>query len=139
MISLPTLKRTAEDGLRWIRRQKDVQEAEVFVASNASLTARLNYTSHIPCNGVEESKSSESCGIGVRAVFRDSQTSPCIGLGSEAGDLSLNGVKTALEKARRSAVSDPEFTTLPRPSAERRTLAKYHDSAAMDLTDADLV
>jgi len=139
MISLPTLKHTAEDGLRWLRRQKDVQEAEVFVASNASLTARLNYTSHIPCNGVEEPKSSESYGIGVRAVFRGSQTSPCFGLGSEAGDLSLNGVKTALEKARRSAVSDPEFTTLPRPSAERRTLAKYHDSAAMDLKDADLV
>lgn len=138
MITLPILKRTAEDGLRWLRRQKDVQEAEVFVASNASLTARLNYTSHIPCNGVEEPKSSESYGIGVRAVFGNGK-SPCIGLGSEAGDLSLNGVKTALGKARRSAVSDPEFTTLPRPSAERRTLAKYHDSAAMDLKDADLV
>ena len=139
MINLPTLKHTAGDGLRWLRRQKDVQEAEVFVASNASLTARLNYTSHVPCNGVEEPKSSESCGIGVRAVFRDSHASPRIGLGSEAGDLSLNGVKAALEKARRSAVADPEFTTLPRPSAERRALAKYHDAAAMDLKDADLV
>ncbi len=139
MITLPSLKRTAEDGLRWLRRQKDVQEAEVFVASNESLTARLNYTSHIPCNGVEEPKSSESCGVGVRAVFRNANASPRIGLGSEAGDLSLNGVKAALEKARRSAVSDPEFTTLPRPSAERRTLAKYHDPAAMDLKDADLV
>ena len=138
MISLPTLKRTAEDGLRWLRRQKDVQEAEVFVASNTSLTARLNYTSHIPCNGVEEPKSSESYGIGVRAVFGNG-ASPRIGLGSEAGDLSLNGVKAALEKARRSAVSDPEFTTLPRPSAEKRTLAKYHDATAMDLRNADLV
>ncbi|MEK6604210.1 MAG: hypothetical protein AABY69_07360, partial [Nitrospirota bacterium] len=82
MITLPILKRTAEDGLRWLRRQKDVQEAEVFVASNASLTARLNYTSHIPCNGVEEPKSSESYGIGVRAVFGNGK-SPCIGLGSE--------------------------------------------------------
>lgn len=138
MATLPILKRTAEDGLRWLRRQKDVQEAEVFVASNASLTARLNYTSHIPCNGVEEPKSSESHGIGVRAVFGNG-TGIRIGLGSEAGDLSLNGVKAALGKARRSAVSDPEFTTLPRPSSERRALAKYHDSAAMALKDADLV
>ncbi len=138
MMTLPLLKRTAEDGLRWLQRQQGVREAEVFVADNVSLTARLNYTSHIPCNGVEEPKSSESYGIGLRAVFGNG-TGARIGLGSEAGDLSLNGVKAALEKARRSAVSDPAFTTLPRPSAERRTLAHYHDSAAMHLTDADLV
>jgi len=121
MVSLATLKRTAEEGLRYLRRQKDVQEAEVFVASNDGLTARVNYTSHIPCNGVEEPKSTSSHGLGVRAVFQNPQ-GPRIGLGSEAGDLSLNGVKAALEKARRSAVHDPDFTTLPRPSPERRTL-----------------
>ncbi|TLY38352.1 MAG: TldD/PmbA family protein [Nitrospirae bacterium] len=138
MVSLPTLKRTAEQGLRYLRRQKDIQEAEVFVASNAGLTARVNYTSHIPCNGVEEPKSTSSHGLGVRAVFQDPR-GPRIGLGSEAGDLSLNGVKAALEKARRSAVHDPDFTTLPRPSPERRTLTKYHDPSAMTLTDTDLV
>jgi len=138
MVSLAKLKRTAEEGLRYLRRQKDVQEAEVFVASNDGLTARVNYTSHIPCNGVEEPKSTSSHGLGVRAVFQNPQ-GPRIGLGSEAGDLSLNGVKAALEKARRSAVHDPDFTTLPRPSPERRTLTKYHDPNAMDLKDAELV
>ncbi len=138
MVSLATLKRTAEEGLRYLRRQKDVQEAEVFVASNDGLTARVNYTSHIPCNGVEEPKSTSSHGLGVRAVFQNPQ-GPRIGLGSEAGDLSLNGVKAALEKARRGAVHDPDFTTLPRPSPERRTLTKYHDPNAMDLKDAELV
>jgi len=138
MVNLATLKRTAEEGLRYLRRQKDIQEAEVFVASNAGLTARVNYTSHIPCNGVEEPKSTSSYGLGVRAVFQDPK-GPRIGLGSEAGDLSLNGVKAALEKARRSAVHDPDFTTLPRPSTERRTLTKYHDPSAMGLKDADLV
>ena len=138
MVSLATLKRTAEEGLRYLRRQKDVQEAEVFVASNDGLTARVNYTSHIPCNGIEEPKSTSSYGLGVRAVFQNPQ-GPRIGLGCEAGDLSLNGVKAALEKARRSAVHDPDFTTLPRPSPERRTLTKYHDPNAMDLKDAELV
>jgi len=138
MVSLATLKRTAEEGLRYLRRQKDVQEAEVFVASNDGLTARVNYTSHIPCNGVEELKSTSAHGLGVRAVFQNPQ-GPRIGLGSEAGDLSLNGVKAALEKARRGAVHDPDFTTLPRPSPERRTLTKYHDPNAMDLKDAELV
>jgi predicted Zn-dependent protease len=138
MVSLATLKRTAEEGLRYLRRQKDVLEAEVFVASNDGLTARVNYTSHIPCNGVEEPKSTSSHGLGVRAVFQNPRGLH-IGLGSEAGDLSLNGVKAALEKARRSAVHDPDFTTLPRPSPERRTLTKYHDPSAMGLKDAELV
>ena len=69
MISLATLKETAEAGLRYIKRQKDVREAEIFVADNATLSSRLNYTSHIPCNGVEEPKSTESYGLSVRAVF----------------------------------------------------------------------
>jgi hypothetical protein len=30
--------------------------SEVFAAANRSLLARLHYTSHIPCNGVEEPK-----------------------------------------------------------------------------------
>ena len=138
MVILATLRQTADTGLRYLRRQKDVSEAEVFVASNATLTARLNYTSHIPCNGVEEPKSHESCGLGVRVVFRDPQGAR-VGMGSEAGNLSLDGVKAALEKARRVAVHDPDFTTLPTPSAERRTLTKYHDPKAMDLADTDLV
>src|SRR5439155_9145469 len=136
--SLATLKRTAEEGLRYLRRQKDIQESEVFVASNDGLTARVNYTSHIPCNGVEEPKSTSSYGLGVRAVFQDPK-GPRIGLGSDAGDLSPNGVKEALEKARRSAGHDPDFTTLPRPSPDRRPLAKSPDPSAMHMQDAELV
>ncbi len=138
MITLATLKNTTEAGLRFLTRQKDVVEAEVFVAANATFTARLNYTSHIPCNGVEEPKSNESHGIGVRAVFRDPKGSR-IGTGSEPGYLSVEGIRSALDKARRFAVHDPEFTTLPVPTAERRTLTKYHDPKALNLTDADLV
>jgi hypothetical protein len=138
MISLSTLKQTADKGLKYLRRQKDLVEAEVFVASNATLTARLNFTSHIPCNGVEEPKSLESCGLGIRAVFHDPR-GPRIGLGSESGNLTLEGIQAALEKARRGAVHDPEFTTLPTPSAEKRTLTKYHDAKTMDMKDNDLV
>jgi PmbA protein len=138
MVSLATLKQTAEDGLRYLKRQKDVHEAEVFVADNAVFTTRLNYTSHLPCNGVEEPKSTGSCGLGVRAVFQD-PNGPRIGMGAEPGNLSPDGIKAALDKARLTAVHDPEFTTLPVPASERRTLTKYHDPQAMDLKDPDLV
>ena len=138
MLALKLLKDTATEGLHYLRQQKDVEEAELFVADNAALTARLNYVSHIPSNGVEEPKSVEAYGLSVRAVFAD-PAGRRVGMGSEPGNLSLDGVRAALDKARRIAVHDPHFTSLPTPSSERRTLTKYHDPKTMDLHDAELV
>lgn len=142
MTSLVTLKTTVQRALRQIAREKDVQEAEVFASSTGQLLCRLNYTSEIPCNGVEEPKSSETFGIGIRAVFAGPD-GPRVGFGSEARDLSTNGVRRALEKARHNAVPDPEFISLPTPvtgngRASRRS-ARYHDRAIMDLKDGALV
>jgi PmbA protein len=132
------LARAARDGLAFVRAQPGVAEAEVFVADNRSLLTRLNYTSHIPCNGVEEPKSAETYGIGVQASF-DSPDGVLLGFGSEPSDLSPAGVARALEKARRGAVRDPEFRSLPKPGAARRVLVDYHDPALLAISDAQLV
>ena len=139
MIPLPQLKKSAEEGLAFLRSQEDVEEAEVFVASNGILLTRLNYTSHIPCNGVEEPKSIENYGIGAQVVFHAMEGHPRkMGFGSETSDISLDGVRSALDKARKGAISDPEFTTLARPTGEKRTLDRYHDPKLMDTKDGDL-
>ena len=65
MIHLSQLEHAAHDGLAFLRAQEDVEEAEVFVSANGVLLTRLNYTSHIPCNGVEEPKSAVNYGVGV--------------------------------------------------------------------------
>ncbi|MFQ5880274.1 MAG: hypothetical protein ACE5IZ_08895, partial [Dehalococcoidia bacterium] len=128
MFPLSQLQKAAADALAFLQAQEDVEEAEAFVAANGVLHTRLNYTSHIPCNGVEEPKSSENFGVGVQAVFRAPSTSlraealkaegsgqagegelRRIGFGSETSDISLEGVKSALDKARKGAVADPEF------------------------------
>ncbi|MEX2145473.1 MAG: metallopeptidase TldD-related protein [Candidatus Rokuibacteriota bacterium] len=132
------LARAAAMALEHVSRQPGVREVEVFVASNGSLLARLNYTSHIPCNGVEEPKSTESYGIGLQVVFDDAAGAR-LGFGSEPSDLTERGVARALERARATAVFDPEFTTLARPGAERRTLAGYHDPHLMAVSDTRLV
>ena len=85
-----------------------------------SLLTRLNYTSHIPCNGVEEPKSTESDGLGIQAVFDGPDGRPLIGFGSEPSDLTPDGARRALAKARRAAVHDPEFRSLPRSTGEPR-------------------
>ena len=139
MIPLSELKKAAAEGLAFLKQQEDVEEAEVFVSSNGVLLTRLNYTSHIPCNGVEEPKSLVNYGVGVQAVFRGGSEVRKSGFGSEPSDLSLEGVRSALEKARQGAVSDPEFSTLARPTGEQRTLRDYHDPKLMEMKDADLV
>jgi predicted Zn-dependent protease len=138
MIGIDDLARAAEAAFEWARRQPDVREVEVFVAATTVLLARLNYTSHIACNGVEEPKSSAAHGIGIQAVFAGPDGDR-VGFGSEPSDLTARGVERALGKARRAAVHDPEFVSLPRPGSERPTLRNYHDPALMTLDDRALV
>ncbi len=138
MVPMTQLKRAAQEALDYLRTVPDVKEAEVFVASNGNLLARLNYTSHIPSNGVEEPKSLESYGVGLRIAFGTPQGLKA-GFGSEPSDISLEGVRRALEKARRGAVHDPEFVSLPRPTGEQRTLYRHHDPLVMRMKDDALV
>ncbi len=138
MKSVAELASAAQQSLGLVLSQGGVVEAEVFTAANAALLARLNYTSHIPCNGVEEPKSVESHGIGIQAVF-DAPGGRLIGFGSEPSDLTPRGAERALAKARRAAVADPDFVSLPEPSRAPRALADYHDRELMALDDARLV
>ena len=90
MIPLAKLRAAARDALAYASAQPGVVEAEVFASANGNLTVRLNYTSHIPSNGVEEPKSLESHGLGLRVAF-NSPEGLKIGFGSEPTDLSLEG------------------------------------------------
>jgi hypothetical protein len=138
MPGLADLTRAARAAFDLARAQPGIEEVEVFAATNASLLARLNYTSHIPCNGVEEPKSSESYGLGIQAVF-DTPHGHLIGFGSEPSDLGIAGAERALAKARRAAVADPEFVSLPLASREPRALADYHDPHLLAVADEQLV
>ena len=128
--------------------QTDVEAVEVFASADANLTTRLNYTSHIPSNGVEEPKSAESYGLGLRVVFRPGADGERrTGFGSEPNDLSPEGARRALDKARTGAVADPEFVSLPKPDeliagpspAEEGRDAVSYDPAIMDVDSARLV
>jgi len=138
MISLETLKKVVVDGLGFIKGQPDILDAEIFVSSISHLLCRINYTSSIPCNGVEEPKSTLSYGIGVQAVFKEGNRKR-IGFGSSSGDTSMEGVKNALEKARLSAVEDPDFHSLPAPSGPPVLEQGYHDAGFMDIGAEGLV
>ena len=138
MQTLASLKRAVTDGLAYLKTQPDVDDAEVFASANGNLTVRLNYTSRIPSNGVEEPKSLESYGLSVRVALRIPQGIKT-GFGSEPTDLSVEGVRQALDKARQGAVLDTEYVSLPRPTGQRPTLGRNHDPAIMRLGNGRLV
>src|SRR3972149_2767273 len=147
MTPLSQLEKAVREGLAYLKAQEDVAEGGGHTAANGVLLTRLNYTSHIPCNGVEEPKSVTNYGVGVQAAFRSGDPSTGsgraeealrIGFGSETSDISVEGVRSALEKARKGAVADPEFKSLARPTGEQRKLKSYHDPKVLDIKDADL-
>ncbi len=138
MIPLRDLSKATREALAYLKAQPDIAEAEVFAAWNGNLTVRLNYTSHISSNGVEEPKSVDSYGLGIRAAFNTPEGLKT-GFGSEPTDLSIEGVKRALDKARHGAVQDPEYVSLPKPMGGQPSLHAYHDPAIMRLSNSGLV
>ena len=138
MKSRSELERAVAAALEALSREGDVVEVEVFASANEQRIARLNYTSHIASNGVEEPKSTSAFGVGVQAAFRrNGQT--VVGFGFETGDLSPAAALRALERARNGAVHDEEFDSFPSAPPDASALGQYHDPALMDLSDRDLV
>ena len=70
MIGLEALRDCVRNGIDFVKKQKDVIDAEIFASWNEHITVRLNYTSDIPCNGVHEPKSTQFSGIGLFVVFK---------------------------------------------------------------------
>jgi len=138
MKHLKQLEQSVQEAIAFLKTQPDIKSALAFASANNRLWTRLNYTSHIPCNGLEEPKSTGDCGIGIQIVM-DSPEGKRVGFGSEERDLSVEGVRLAFAKAKQGAVVDPEFYSLPQPTGEKRTLFHYHDPAVMNLTDEGLV
>jgi PmbA protein len=114
MVGVSELARGARIAFELARAAPDVREAEVFVAANAHLLTRLCYTSHIPCNGVEEPKSTSAHGLGLQVVF-EHPDGPRVGFGSEARDLGPEGARRAL--ARRGGEKAIRTVSLLGPRA----------------------
>ena len=138
MITIAELHKAVEDALAYISKLPDIVEAAIFASANAQNFIRFDYKSHILCNGVEEPKSTKDYGIGVQAVFKTPEGIK-VGFGSEANNISLDGIKIALEKAREGAVLDEEFVSLPKPIEIKRTLYNYHDPNFMEMKDDDFI
>ena len=111
MLSIAALKQFAREGARILSAEPDLAQFELYCSSAEQLVMRLNYTSDIPSNGLEECKSLGAEGFAIRIVPRRNRHE--IGTGYIAGDLSGAAVREALAQARRAAVIDPHCPGLP--------------------------
>ena len=137
MVNVEELRNCVRNGIDFVKRQKDVIDAEVFASWNEHITVRLNYTSDIPCNGVHEPKSTQFGGIGLLVIFKAGKEIK-IGFGSVSNNITPKGIKESFQKAKRNKVYDPDFKSLPVPTG-KPILENYHDNAVMEISDAAIV
>ncbi|MHC4267991.1 MAG: TldD/PmbA family protein [Planctomycetota bacterium] len=137
MIKIEDLRTAVNNALKYVKKNKDIIDAEVFASWNDLITIRLNYTSDISCNGVHEPKSVQSYGIGILATFKRGNRIE-VGYGSVTNDLTKEGILDALMKAKRNRVYDPDFKTLPGPM-NKPVSKNYHDNNVMEISGKDSV
>jgi hypothetical protein len=112
-----------------LARQRDLAGFEVYASSSEHRVARINYTSDIPARGVEEFKSLNADGFAVRiAMARDPHET---GNAAIAGDLTIDAVREALERARRAVIADPHFPGLPQGPKRLRTIPPGADESPL--------
>src|SRR3984957_5481090 len=118
------LRKFVREASALLAREPDVSAFEVYCSTSEHRVARLNYTSDIPSRGVEEFKSLNADGFALRLVMRRDPHET--GSASEAGGLSLDAVRAAMQRARATTVIDPHFPGLP---TEPRKFAPLKDVA----------
>src|SRR6202050_4534007 len=107
MMRTSELKSFACEAAAIVARDRDVAAFEIYCASGDNRIARLNYTSDIPCRGVEELKSHAAEGFQIRIVSKGNAHE--VGTANEAGDFSAEAVRVVLERAHRARIVDPHF------------------------------
>lgn len=109
MIDLKILKKISREGLEELKKEKGLIEGLVYVSATDRLIGRIVYMTHLPCSGLEEPKSTSDFGVTVEMWF-EKNGKKLLGIGHEANDLSNDGIKRAIEKAKRDAVRDSDFS-----------------------------
>ncbi len=129
MTDKTSLRDFCADALRFFERQPDVKQAEVFASKNRLDVLRLSLCSNVPSNGLEETKEHHFSGYSVRLLFSNKKN----GFAKTDTDFSRSTFDKTLELARRNAVADPDFKSLPAPSKQKPRFKPVVDCALVEL------
>jgi PmbA protein len=129
-MQIKELKDVVQDGLHILEKKPGVKQAEIFASANELIIMRIGFSTNIPNNALEEPKSVDSYGLSVRVLSDDGK----IGFGKVDSELTSNAVHVAFENAKKNAVRDTDFVSLPEPG-EKPTISDYHDPKLLQVND----
>src|ERR1700719_2927398 len=121
------LRKFVREAAALLARESDFSAFEIYCSTTEHRVARLNFTSDIPSRGLEEFKSLNADGFALRVGMRRDPHET--GSATEAGDLRLDAVRAAIQRARATTVIDPHFPGLP-TEPRKFTTTKGTDGAS---------
>jgi predicted Zn-dependent protease len=136
-IDLYDLRLGVELALEMLTDEPTLVEAEVCASWCERQTVRVQYEAERPDKGVQVPRLSTTFGVGILLVCED-QEGRRVGFGSDSGDLSPDGIRLALERAKANAVPDPDFSTLPTPAAALPGPPTFYDPQVIALYEEEI-
>src|SRR5712692_787386 len=113
-MELHELRNSVELALDMVHATRTILAAEVCASWCEQQVVRMRHDTEHPSEDVQALQSHTTYGLSLLVVMadRDGRT---VGFGATSEDLSRDGILTALEMARHSAVPEPLRLAFPRP------------------------
>jgi PmbA protein len=124
MIDLKNLEKVVKEGLELLKQEKGLVEGVIYASANERTIGRIVYSTHLPSSGLAEPKSDSDFGVSVEMWFDDNNKKikrRLLGMGHEANDLTTDGVKRAIAKARVNGIEDQDFSGF----LDKKEILKY--------------
>lgn len=136
-MDLHDLRHSVELALEIADAETTVVAAEVCASWSEYQTVSVRYDADRPTDGVQEPQALTTFGVGILVVVEDREGHR-VGFGSEADDLTQEGIFLALEKAKANAVATVGFDMLPGPPVVHEPSPVFYDPQVMSLPEDEL-
>jgi TldD protein len=126
LMDLQDLRASVELALDMADTDTAIHAAEVCVSWCEQQTTWVQYDAEQPHDAVHAPQACTQVGVGITVVI-DTENGRRIGFGSDDDDISLDGIKQAIEQAKANAVAMPAFHPFPTPVVSQPERLTFHD------------
>lgn len=137
-MDLQELQASVEFALDIVDSDTTIRAAEVCVSWCEQQVVQVQYAAEQPYDAVQAPQAYTYVGVGI-VVDIDAEDGRRVGFDSYDDDVSPEGIKQALERAKAGAVVTPAFDTLPTPDVSQTETLTFHDPDMLTLSPDSLV
>ncbi len=136
-MELYELRNSVELALDMVHATKTILAAEVCASWCEQQVVRMRHDTERPSEDVQALQSHTTYGISLLLIMAD-HDGRTVGFGVTSEDLSQDGIRTALEIARQSAMPEPLRFSFPRPIECPPPPTPLHDAQVLTLPDDEI-